>query len=110
MDSRLRVYVGADQRFEHISTSEWLLHRAQQFGLPGGTALTASAGYGPHGRRKNLGLDSLSADDTQVVELVAERQMLQTFLAQILQTSALDRALITLEGVEVVEVVDPPAT
>ncbi len=100
MNARLRIYLGTDQRFEHLRTFEWLLHRAQQHGLPGATAVSAEAGFGPHGRRRSLGLDSLSTDTSIIVELVGPRDVLVNFHEQVGATGALDRALSTIEPVE----------
>lgn len=101
MNALLRIYIGVDHRHEHIPTWEWILHRAQSFGLPGGTAVEGVSGFGPQSRRKGLGLDSLSSDRSMVVELVAEREALESFIAQLQQTSALAPALVTLLAADV---------
>ena len=102
MNTRLRIYLGADQRYEHLQVYEWLLHRAQQAGLPGATASQAVAGFGPNSRRSGLGLDSLSADATMIVEIIGGREEIEGFLGAVQETPALDRALVVVEPVEVI--------
>ncbi|MEM1246826.1 MAG: DUF190 domain-containing protein [Acidobacteriota bacterium] len=96
MNALLRIYIGADHRHEHIPTWEWILYRAQSFGLPGGTALEGVSGFGPQSRRKGLGLDSLSSDKSMLVELVGERVALESFVGQLQQTTALAPAVVTI--------------
>ena len=107
MNARLRIYVGADQRYEHLQLHEWLLHKAQLAGLPGATAVESIAGFGPNNRSRALDikklLDSLSADKTVVVDFVGPREQLELFLEQTRGAGALDRSLVLIEGIEVVQ-------
>lgn len=45
----LRFYVQEDKKHGHILVYEWLLDKARQLGLHGGSAFKAMAGFGRHG-------------------------------------------------------------
>jgi PII-like signaling protein len=46
----LKFYVAENQKHGAISVYEWLLERAKEIGIRGGSAFRAMAGYGRHHR------------------------------------------------------------
>ncbi len=46
----LKFYVAENRRYRHKLVYEWLLEEAEKFGLHGGSAFRALAGFGRHGR------------------------------------------------------------
>ena len=46
----LKFYVAENRRHHHLLAYEWLLEEAKKFGLHGGSAFRAVAGFGRHGR------------------------------------------------------------
>ena len=49
-DCYLQFYVAENRRHRHLPVYEWLLQEARRFGLHGGSAFRALAGFGRHGR------------------------------------------------------------
>lgn len=49
----LKFYVAENRRHHHRLAYEWLLDEAQRFGLSGGSAFRALAGFGRHGRHED---------------------------------------------------------
>jgi PII-like signaling protein len=45
----LAFYVQENRRLHHMLAYEWLLEKAQELGIHGGSAFRALAGYGRHG-------------------------------------------------------------
>jgi PII-like signaling protein len=45
----LKLFVPENQRHDGLLLYEWLLEEAKRFGLPGGSAFRAIAGFGRHG-------------------------------------------------------------
>lgn len=66
----LRFYVHEFRRHDGKLLYEWLLERAKQAGIHGGSAFRAIAGYGRHGVLHEQRFFELAADLTVVVEFV----------------------------------------
>ncbi len=71
----LKFFVSEVQRHGGELVYEWLLERAKAMGIPGGTALRATAGFGRHGRLHEEAFFELAGDLPVEVEfLVSEVQ------------------------------------
>lgn len=78
----LRIYVTESSRHHGKPTWQWLLDTAQAFGVTGGSAFRALAGFGRHGRH-----------DAGFFELAGELPVVVEFL---LDAAAADRLLQTI--------------
>jgi PII-like signaling protein len=79
----LQVFVSEASRHHGRLTYEWLLDRAQQLGVQGGSAFRSLAGFGRHGRH-DAGFFELAGDLPVVVEFFVE----QALADQVLQAIA----------------------
>jgi PII-like signaling protein len=66
----LRFYVHENRKHHHIALFEWLLERAKEIGIRGGSAFRAVAGFGRHGILHEEHFFDLAADMTIEVEFV----------------------------------------
>ena len=66
----LRFYVHENRKHGRILLYEWLLERAKQSGIHGGSAFRAIAGFGRHGILHEEHFFELAADMTVEVEFV----------------------------------------
>jgi PII-like signaling protein len=62
MGTCLKFYVSEFREHKGIMVFEWLLERARTFGLEGGTAMRAVAGFGRHGALHEETFLELAAD------------------------------------------------
>ncbi len=70
----LQVFVSEASRHHGRLTYEWLLDRAQQLGVQGGSAFRSLAGFGRHGRH-DAGFFELAGDLPVVVEFFVEPEL-----------------------------------
>jgi PII-like signaling protein len=71
----LRFYVHENRKHQGVLLYEWLLERAKQAGIHGGSAFRAIAGYGRHGVLHEQHFFELAGDLAVVVEfLVSEEE------------------------------------
>lgn len=81
----LRFYVHENRTHRHISLFEWLLEKAKQMGIHGGSAFRGVAGFGRHGILHEEHFFELSADMTIAVEFVVTDGEAQKLLALLRQ-------------------------
>lgn len=98
---RLRIVVGDSQRHDHLPVAEWITRRALDVGLAGATVTRADFGFGAASRKKALGLGSLSADASMVVDIVDSRDKLIAFVKELDDKAVVRQGLVTLESLEV---------
>jgi len=79
----LKFYVAENLRHHHTLAYEWLLEEAKKFGLHGGSAFRALAGYGRHGRLHEEHFIELAGDLPVEVGFVVTRDEADRFLAHI---------------------------
>ena len=79
----LKFYVAENRRHHHLLAYEWLLEEAKHFGLHGGSAFRALAGFGRHGRLHEEHLFELAGDLPVEVGFVVTREEADRFLAHI---------------------------
>ncbi len=81
----LKFYVAENRRHHHKLIYEWLLEEAQQFGLNGGSAFRALAGFGRHGRLREEHFFELAGDLPVEVGFVVTPDEADRFLAHLAQ-------------------------
>jgi PII-like signaling protein len=94
----LRIYIGEQDRFEHLPLFEWIVRRARERGLAGATVLRGMEGFGAKSRLHKANILRLSADLPIVVEIADTAEKLEAFLEEI--DDAIAEALVTVEKVE----------
>jgi PII-like signaling protein len=78
----LQVFVSESSHHHGKLTYEWLLDAAQGFGIEGGSAFRALAGFGRHGRHDE-GFFELAGDLPVVVEFFIDTAMADRLLQSI---------------------------
>ena len=79
----LKFYVHESRRHHGILAYEWLLEEARKFGIHGGSAFRAIAGYGRHGRLHEEHFFELAGDLSVEVGFALSEQEAQAFLAHL---------------------------
>lgn len=79
----LKFYVAENLKHHHKLAYEWLLEEAKTFGLHGGSAFKAMAGFGRHGRLHEDHFFELAGDLPVEVGFVVTREEADRFLAHI---------------------------
>ena len=79
----LKFYVAENRRHRHRLVYEWLLEEAQRFGLHGGSAFRALAGFGRHGRLHEEHFFELAGDLPVEVGFVVTEEEAERFLAHL---------------------------
>lgn len=77
----LRFYVHESHRHGTRLLYEWLLERARDLGIPGGSAFRAIAGYGRHGVVHEQRFFELSADLPVEIEFVVTDAQAEALIA-----------------------------
>ena len=102
--SLLRIFIGEMDKYHHQSLYEALVYAAKEQGVAGATVLRGILSYGASSRIHTAKLLDLSFDLPVVVEIVDEREKIDTFLEtanQMIEESG-GGALITVEAAEVI--------
>jgi PII-like signaling protein len=81
----LKFYVAENRRHRHQLAYEWLLEEAKKFGLSGGSAFRALAGFGRHGRLHEEHFFELAGDLPVEVGFVVTQEEADHFLDHIAQ-------------------------
>jgi PII-like signaling protein len=85
----LKFYVSEYREHEGVLVFEWLLERARKFGLEGGTAMRAVAGFGRHGTLHEETFLDLAADlPVEVTFVLSEKDA--TLFLDLLQKEDID--------------------
>ena len=85
----LKFYVNEYREHKGIMVFEWLLERARKFGLEGGTAMRAVAGFGRHGVLHEENFLELAAELPVEVSFILSEEDANLFL-DLLQTEDID--------------------
>ena len=83
----LRFYTCESRKHDGQPVYAWLLARARQLGIQGGSAFRAIAGYGRHGKLHEQHFFELAGEEPVLVEFFAS----QTQAEQLLQLLAAER-------------------
>lgn len=79
----LKFYVAENRRHHHRLAYEWLLEEARRFGLHGGSAFRALAGFGRHGLLHEEHFFELAGDLPVEVVFVVTLDEADRFLAHL---------------------------
>lgn len=79
----LKFYVTEKLRHRHVLAYEWLLKEGRAFGLHGGSAFRALAGFGRHGQMHEDHFFELAGELPVEVGFVTSRDEADRFLAHI---------------------------
>lgn len=85
----LKFYVSEYREHKGVIVFEWLLERARTFGLEGGTAMRAVAGFGRHGALHEETFLEIAADLPVEVSFVLSEEDAALFL-DLLQAEEID--------------------
>jgi PII-like signaling protein len=76
----LKIYLTEIQKHDGKLLYEWILERAKDMGVPGGSVFRAIAGYGRHGRLHEETFFELAADLPVELEFVANDERIGKLL------------------------------
>jgi len=83
--THLRFYTYENRRHGSDLLYEWLLERARQLGVHGGSAFRAIAGFGRHGRLHEQHFFELAGDVPVLVEFVLGEEQAETLIGALRQ-------------------------
>jgi PII-like signaling protein len=95
----LRIFIGEQDRREHMPLYEWIVRKAREKGLSGATVLRGVEGFGAKSVLHKANLLDLSADLPIVIEIVDTEESIEAFLREV--GDAIQEGLVTVEKVEV---------
>jgi uncharacterized protein len=97
----LRIFIGEDDRHEHLALFEAIVLKAREQHLAGATVLRGPMGFGHSSRLHTAKVLRLSEDLPVVVEIVDSEDKINAFLP--LLAGMIGSGLVTLEKVKVVQ-------
>ena len=95
----LRIFIGEQDRREHMPLYEWIVRKARARGLSGATVLRGVEGFGARSVLHKAHLLDLSADLPIIIEIIDTEEAIESFLLEI--DDAIEDGLATVERVEV---------
>jgi len=98
--TRLRIYVGESDQWEHRPLYEALVRKAREEGLAGATIFRSAMGFGANSLIHTSKILNLSTDLPVVVEMIDAEPKIQAFVAKL--SGMIRGGLVTLEPVRVV--------
>lgn len=98
--TRLRIYIGEDDRRGGRPLFEVIVEEARRQGLAGATVLRGVSGFGANSRIKTSKILMLSEDLPLVVEIVDARDRIESFLPYV--DEVMGEGLVTMEPAEVI--------
>ena len=79
--THLRFYTYENRKHGSALLYEWLLERAKEFGVHGGSAFRAIAGFGRHGKLHEQHFFELAGDVPVLVEFILGESEAEAFIA-----------------------------
>ncbi|WP_240125608.1 DUF190 domain-containing protein [Thermomonas alba] len=76
----LRIYTYENTRHQGKLLYEWLLHKAMELGIPGGSVFRAMAGYGRHGVLHEEHFFELAGTEPVLVEFIMRPEQADALL------------------------------
>ncbi|HNB23497.1 MAG TPA: DUF190 domain-containing protein [Candidatus Melainabacteria bacterium] len=76
----LRIFVGETDKHDGVPLHEWILKKAKEHGLAGGTAFRGIAGFGAHSQIHSSKILDISSNLPIVVEIIDSRENIENFL------------------------------
>ncbi|HIA52485.1 MAG TPA: DUF190 domain-containing protein [Candidatus Melainabacteria bacterium] len=95
----LRVFVGETDKHQGVPLYEWILKKAKQEGLAGGTALRGIAGFGAHSQMHSSKILDISANLPIIVEIIDSLDKIEKFLPFL--EEAVKEGLATVEPAQI---------
>ncbi len=95
----LRIYIGESDKKEGIPLYEWIVRKASDSNLAGATVLRGMEGFGTHNQIHTAKILRMSDDLPVVIEIVDEREKIESFMNQI--DHVIKEGMATLEKVEI---------
>lgn len=97
----LRIFIGEDDRHQHLPLYEAIVLKAREQHLAGTTVLRGPMGFGHSSRLHTAKVLRLSEDLPMVIEIVDSEEKINTFLP--LLDGMMGSGLITIEKVKVLQ-------
>jgi PII-like signaling protein len=97
----LRIFIGEDDRHQHLPLYEAIVLKARELHLAGATVLRGPMGFGHSSRLHTTKVLRLSEDLPVVVEIVDSEEKIEGFLK--LLDDMMGSGLVTLEKVKVLQ-------
>lgn len=95
----LRVFVGETDKYQGVLVYEWLLKKAKEHGLAGGTAVRGIAGFGAHSQMHSSKILDISANLPVVIEIIDMPDKIEQFLPFV--EEAIKEGLATIEPAQI---------
>jgi PII-like signaling protein len=95
----LRVFVGETDKYQGVPVYEWLLKKAKEHGLAGGTAVRGIAGFGAHSQMHSSKILDISANLPIVIEIIDVPDKIEQFLPFV--EEAIKEGLATIEPAQI---------
>jgi PII-like signaling protein len=95
----LRIFLGEDEKFDHLPLHEAIVLKAREMHLAGATVIRGPVGFGHSSRIHTTKLLRLSEDLPLVIEIVDRQDRIDAFLPELNRMMA--GGLVTLEKVKV---------
>jgi PII-like signaling protein len=95
----LRVFVGETDKYQGVPVYEWLLKKAKEHGLAGGTAVRGIAGFGAHSQMHSSKILDISANLPIVIEIIDIPDKIEQFLPFV--EEAIKEGLATIEPAQI---------
>jgi PII-like signaling protein len=97
----LRIFIGEDDKFEHLPLYEAIVLKAREMHLGGATVLRGHVGFGHSSRLHTTKILRLSEDLPVVVEIVDAKEKIDSFLPVL--DGMMNGGLVTIEKVQVLQ-------
>jgi uncharacterized protein len=97
----LRIFIGEDDRHQHLPLYEAIVLKAREHHLAGATVLRGPMGFGHSSRLHTAKVLRLSEDLPMVVEIVDSEDKINSFLT--LLDGMMGSGLVTIEKVKVLQ-------
>lgn len=95
----LRVFVGETDKCQGAPLYEWILKKAKETGLSGGTAVRGIAGFGAHSQIHSSKILDISTNLPIIIEIIDSREKIDAFLP--ILDEVIKEGLATVEPAEI---------
>jgi PII-like signaling protein len=103
----LRIFIGEDDKAQHLPLYEAIVLKARAMHLAGATVLRGPIGFGPSSRLHGAKMLRLSQDLPLLIEIVDAKEKIDEFLPVL--DGMMGSGLVTLEKVQVLRYGEPKA-
>ncbi len=95
----LRIFLGETDKHQGVPLYEWILRKAKEQGLSGGTALRGIAGFGAHSQIHSSKILDISTNLPIIVEIIDTPEKIEHFLPMI--EESIKEGLATVEPAQI---------